>query len=71
MFEVGDIVTLNNRFSHVGYVKEVFTAKGDLPTVIVEWFSGTPPFPFNEPTSWHFENELTKVETTSETHENN
>lgn len=68
MFEVGDIVALNNRFSHVGYVKQVFTPKGDLPTVIVEWFNSTPPFK-GVPSSWHFENELTKVETTSETHE--
>jgi hypothetical protein len=72
MFSIGDIVMLNGRSSHVGYVKEVLPTKtqykGELPTFIVEWFSSNTPF-HGAPTSWHFEDELTKVEATSEAHE--
>ena len=69
MFSIGDIVTLKGRSSHVGYVTEVLPTKtqykGELPTFIVEWFSSNTPFR-SAPTSWHFEDELTKVEATSE-----
>ena len=66
MFSIGDIVMLNGRSSHVGYVTEVLPTrvKGELPTVIVEWFSSTP---FRSaPTSWHFEDELTLVSNTTD-----
>jgi hypothetical protein len=73
MFSIGDIVTIKGRSSHVGYVKEVLPTKtqyrhdkGELPTFIVEWFiSSNTPFR-GAPISWHFEDELIKVEATSE-----
>ncbi len=61
-FSIGDIVTLFGRSSHVGYVTEVLptrTMKGEMPTIIVEWFNTASVV---STVSWHFEEELIKVE---------
>jgi hypothetical protein len=69
MFSIGDIVMLNGRSSHVGYVTDVLPTKtqykGELPTFVVEWFSSNTPFR-GAPTSWHFEDELILVSETTD-----
>ena len=71
VFSIGDIVTLPplfGRSSHVGYVTEVIptkTMKGEMPTIIVEWFGSDSPI-HRATVSWHFEDELIKVVPTSE-----
>jgi len=69
MFSIGDIVTIKGRSSsHVGYVTEVVptkTMKGEMPTIIVEWFGSDSPIR-RATVSWHFEDELIKVVPTSE-----
>jgi hypothetical protein len=67
-FSIGDIVTLKGRSSHIGYVTEVIptrTMKGEIPTVIVEWFGSNTTIR-KATASWHNEDELIKVVPTSE-----
>jgi hypothetical protein len=68
MFSIGDIVTLFGRSSHVGYVTEVLptkTMKGEMPTIIVEWFGSDSPVR-RATVSWHFEDELILVSETTD-----
>ena len=70
MFSIGDIVTIKGRSSsHVGYVTEVLPTKaqykGELPTIIVEWFGSDSPIR-RATVSWHFEDELILVSETTD-----
>lgn len=70
MFSIGDIVMIAGRSSHVGYVTEVIptkTIKGEMPTIIVEWFGRNTPYRNSKAaTSWHFEDELVLVTPTTD-----
>ena len=61
MFSIGDIVSLIQHPSHNGYVTEIVptkTAKGDMPTIIVEWFDTDKK---KSSCTWHFEDELIHI----------